>query len=148
MKTADFIETHFEDAYAIHEICAQMRYPRRIARLCTYIHVKLIENDEHYFERPQPEDEAAIGVLLGKESLEELTDPHLVEITHSPIYTVARKLKKVETMAEKEYGLEYYITSELTARLQLHTDTAFRERMLHLYRNKIRAALEDRRLSD
>lgn len=110
---------------------------RRIARLCTYIHVKLAENDEKYFERPHPEDEAAICALLGETSRQ--THP---DSPPQPL-PVARELKAVELRAEKEFGLELYISSELNGRLRLYTDDAFRASMLRLYRDRIRPALKN-----
>ena len=92
-------------------------------RMMTYIHAKLKEGID--LRQPCFDEKIAIKILLGSTNLLGGTN-----------------VKSLDAKFKNDQGIEYFMGGQLSNRLRLHTDEAYRERMLKVYQEKIHPVFE------
>jgi hypothetical protein len=141
MDTDDFLKTNFDTALKIHKETEKLGYSVDYARLFTYINIKLKDNDGKYdyFEQ---KIQLEIDVLLFLMNDKKLNFGPIVEKYFQSIQTLPKTLRNLDNTFRQDLGMEIRIKSELINRYRLHTDRAYRKKILEIYKTKIVPSLE------
>lgn len=135
MKTDSFLRKHFQTAFIIHETCDKLKLSSDEARTLTYMHVKFTENDndKEYFSKENTHDIQALEFLRYGKPFYAATQKSAMK----PLESLSNRLQTLDRSLQKKYGMESRISSELSNRLRLYKDPAFREKMMKIYKENI-----------
>lgn len=144
MATEEPYTAYFEDALRIHAICADAGLGENEARLLTYMHAKASENESgiDYFNAPAEEDIDALEIMLGK-SKKKIKIPPIMDLEPNEqeavdiILTIAERIARLDALLARECGMENRLCGELSIRLRLYKDPAFKEKMISLYKKTV-----------
>lgn len=136
-----FFIDNFQTAFKIHELCDTLGFSVDHARLFTYINILIEKNDGDlsYFDKEDPVAVQTLEFLLNKRLIE--VGPNYAELIE-PLNSLPERIKAIDNQLCEKYGIEFRLQSELLNRLRLHTDAAYRKKMMTLYSMKILPCLE------
>ncbi|MGD9200079.1 MAG: hypothetical protein PVI26_00825 [Chitinispirillia bacterium] len=141
MNTKDFFKIYFDTALKIHETTEKLGYSVDYARLFTYIYLKLKDNNGKY-EYFEQKNQLEIDVLLFLMNDKKLNFGPKIEKYFQSLQTLPQTLSNLDHILRQDLGMEIRIKSELLNRYRLHTDSAYRKKILAIYKGKIVPSLE------
>ena len=141
MDTNDFFRINFDTALKIHEETEKLGYSVDYARLFTYIHIKLKDNNGKY-EYFEQKNQLEIDVLLFLMNDKKLNFGPKIEKYFQSLQTLPQTLSNLDHTLRQDLGMEIRIKSEFLNRYRLHTDSIYRKKVLEIYKTKIVPSLE------
>lgn len=133
MEPDIFISKHFKAALRIHEQCEKMNLPVDMARLITYIHVRIFNCGNSTDQEIDHENiTQVIDIMLGRRK---------TSFMHKKNVDIPNKINELDAKLRDNYGMEYRLYSEFDNRSRFHKDEEFRSKILQIYNNLILPAL-------
>ncbi len=132
MRINPFSKEFITQATLIHEICENSKFGSSMAKLLTYVHLKIEENGLIEFLEDTV-DVSALKIMLGFDS--ELT------LYPAPLKNKLRQFTNIINKTDHNIcqatGIETTLSAELNHRLKFHTDHLFQEEVLYKYYSDI-----------
>jgi hypothetical protein len=140
----DYFLDFFEDGMKICAICSDLDICDEQMRLLIFIHIKLTQFGQKYFEQDHKNEIIALRTVLGdtryieelykEENLNEKTIENVTKV----LDTYKNTLKNLDVEIKNNYGLENRLTNELRYRLLLYSNKKFMTEIVNLYEKEIK----------
>ena len=137
MFSASFPDGFEKDALTIHDFCAKEFFGSDLAKLLTYVHLK-IQKDGLDGLLESDADVSALRILLGQE--DEFSN-YPSEL-RSKLQAFSKIINKTDHKLCQETGKERGLAGELQERLRFHIDRTFQDEILYLYYTQVLQELD------